>query len=185
MWYLICDDKYRLHAIYDTIFTEIPYFAQLQPFDLVALDTNLQELRDTQFNNVRMCMGWIAQVADSFTKWWESAPTNQPFPHTMLTHEQRQLIHDDFIKATDILGTTYKAYEQLIIADPSNRLDHMTSQDKALGKVRNCFKHIETCVVSDNYFRSVTGLPPAPYPRSQPIQSALEWTSPEDLMSHA
>ena len=32
-------------------------------------------------------MGWIAQVTDSFTKCWESAPTNQPFPHTMLTHE--------------------------------------------------------------------------------------------------
>ena len=44
MWYLICDDTYRLHAIYDTIFAEIPYFAQLQPFDLVALDTDLQEL---------------------------------------------------------------------------------------------------------------------------------------------
>ena len=85
MWYLICDDTYRLHAIYDTTFAEIPYFAQLQTFDLVALDTNLQELRNTQINNVRMCMGWIAQVRDSFTKWWESAPTNQPFPHAMLT----------------------------------------------------------------------------------------------------
>ena len=44
MWYLIHDDMYGLHAIYDTIFTEIPYFAELQPFDLVTLDTNLQEL---------------------------------------------------------------------------------------------------------------------------------------------
>ena len=130
-------------------------------------------------------MGWIAQVADSFTKWWESAPTNQPFPHTMLTCEQRQLIHDDFIKATDFLGTTYRAYEQLINADPNNRLDHMTNQDKALGKVRNCFKCMETCIVSDNYFRLVTGLPPAPYPEGQPSQSALEQTSPEDLMSLA
>ena len=25
-WYLICDDTYELYAIYDTIFTEIPYF---------------------------------------------------------------------------------------------------------------------------------------------------------------
>ena len=47
MWYLIHDDMYGLHAIYDTTFAEIPYFAQLQLFDLVALDTNLQELRDT------------------------------------------------------------------------------------------------------------------------------------------
>ena len=69
-------------------------------------------------------MGWIAQVADSFTKWWESAPTNQPFPHTMLTHEQRQLIHEDFVKATDFLGITY---EQLITMDPNNRLDHMAN----------------------------------------------------------
>ena len=101
----------------------------------------------------------------------------------MLTHKQRQLIHDDFVKATDFLGTTYRAYEQLINADPNNRLDHMTNQDKALGKVRNCVKCMETCVVFDNYFRSVTGLPPAPYPEGQPSQSALEQTSPEDLTS--
>ena len=174
-----------MYAIYDTIFTEIPYFAQLQPFDLVALDTNLQEHRDSRINHVRMHMGWIAQVADSFTKWWESAPTNQPFPHTMLTCEQRQLIHEDFIKATDFLGTTYRAYEQLINMDPSNRLDHMTNQDMALGKVRNCFKCIEMCVVSDNYFRSISGLPPAPYPECQPSQTTLEQNSPEYLMSLA
>ena len=87
MWYLIYEDMYELYAIYDTIFTEIPYFAQLQPFDLVALDTNLQEHRDSRVNHVRMHMGWIAQVADSFMKWWESAPTNWPFPCTMLTCE--------------------------------------------------------------------------------------------------
>ena len=142
MWYLIWDDTYGLHAIYDTIFTEIPFFAQLQPFDLVALDTNLQELWDTQINNVRMCT-WdgLLKLQIPSQKWWESAPTNQPFPCTMLTHEQRQLIHDDFIKATDFLGTTYRAYEQLITVQiHSNRLDHMANWDKALGKVRNCFK---------------------------------------------
>ena len=183
MWYLIHDDTYELYAIYDTIFTEIPYFAQLQPFDLVALDTDLQEHRDTRINHVRMHMGWIAQVADSFTKWWESAPTNQPFPHTMLTHEQRQLIHEDFIRATDFLGTTYRAYKQLINMDPSNRLDHMNNQDMALGKVRNCFKHIEMCIVSDNYFRSISGLPSALYPEHQPSQTTLEQNSPEHLTS--
>ena len=160
MWYLICKDTFELYAIYDAIFTEGPYFAQLQPFDLVALDTNLQEHQDSRVNHVRMHMGWIAQVADSFTKWWESAPTSHPFPCTMVTHEQRQLIHKDFVKATDFLSTTYRAYEQLINMDPSNRLDYMTNQDKALGRVRNCFKHIETCVISDNYFRLITCLPP-------------------------
>ena len=43
MWYLIRDDMYGLYAIYDNIFTETPYFAQLQLFDLVVLDTDLQE----------------------------------------------------------------------------------------------------------------------------------------------
>ena len=43
MWYLVCNDMYGLYAIYDMIFKEIHYFAQLQPFDLVALDSELQE----------------------------------------------------------------------------------------------------------------------------------------------
>ena len=86
IWYLIRDDTYKLYAIYDAIFTEIPYYAQLQPFDLVALDTNLQKHQDSQVNPVRMHMRWIAETADSFTKWWESAPTNQHFSHYMLTH---------------------------------------------------------------------------------------------------
>ena len=100
----------------------------------------------------------------------------------MLTHEQRQLIHEDFLKAIDLLGTTYRAYKQLINMDQSNRLDHMTNRDMALGKVKNCFKCIEKCVVSDNYFRLISGLPPAPYPEGQPNQTALEQNSPEYLM---
>ena len=67
--------------------------------------------------------------------------------------------------------------------DPSNRLDLMTNWDMALGKVRNCFKGIDMCVVSDNYFRSISGLPPAPYPECQPSQTDLEQNSPEYLMS--
>ena len=57
MWYLICEDMYKLYAIHDAIFAEILYFAQLQPFDLVALDTNLQEHRDSRINHIRMHMG--------------------------------------------------------------------------------------------------------------------------------
>ena len=30
-------------AIYDALFSEIPYSTQLTPFDLVTLDTDLQE----------------------------------------------------------------------------------------------------------------------------------------------
>ena len=55
----------------------------------------------------------------------------------------------------------------------------------ALGRVRNCFKCIEMCVVSDNYFTSISGLPPALHPEHQPCQTALEQNSPEYLMSLA
>ena len=39
--------------------------------------------------------------------------------------------------------------------------------------------------MSDNYFRVISGLPPAPYPEHQPSQMALEQNSPEYLMSLA
>ena len=52
----------------------------------------------------------------------------------------------------------------------------------ALGRVSNCFKHIEMCIMSDNCFRSISGLPPAPYPECQPSQTALEQNGPEYLM---
>ena len=80
----------------------------------------------------------------------------------MLTHEQRQKIHEDVIKVTDFLGTTYRAYEELINTDPGNRLEHMTNLDKALGKVRKCFKCIEIYVISDIFRSSPCTLPGAP-----------------------
>ena len=130
-------------------------------------------------------MEWIAQIEDSFTEWVDSAPTGQPLPYSMLTLEQRQMIHNDFVKVTDFLGTTYRAYKELINANPNHRLEHITNQDKALGKVRKCFKHIETHVVSDNYFRLISGLHPTLYLEHQPSQAALEQKSPEYLISLA
>ena len=53
------------------------------------------------------------------------------------------------------------------------------------GQVRKCFKRLETYTISDNYFRSVSGLPPAPYPECQPSQTALEQNSPNYLTSLA
>ena len=40
-WYLVQKDTYEMYAIYDALFSEIPYSTQLTPFDLVALDTDL------------------------------------------------------------------------------------------------------------------------------------------------
>ena len=41
-WYLVQKDTYAMYAIYDALFSEIPYGAQLTPFDLVALDRDLR-----------------------------------------------------------------------------------------------------------------------------------------------
>ena len=71
-------------------------------------------------------MEWITQFGDSFTKWFDSLPTGQLLPHVMLMLEQRQAIHNDFVKATDFLGKIYRAYKDLINLDPVNRLEHMT-----------------------------------------------------------
>ena len=40
-WYLVQKDTYAMYAIYDALFSEIPYSTQLTPFDLVTLDTDL------------------------------------------------------------------------------------------------------------------------------------------------
>ena len=60
-WYLIHKDTFELYAIYDTIFSDIPYFAETHQFDLVALDTNLQEHLDERMSHKRAFMEWITQ----------------------------------------------------------------------------------------------------------------------------
>ena len=69
--------------------------------------------------------------------------------------------------------------------DPTNRVEHIEAHDDILGKVRKCFKQIETYAVSDNYFRTISDMKPAPYPECQPSQSTLEQNSPEYLTSLA
>ena len=64
------------------------------------------------------------------------------------------------------------------MADPVNHTIHLTNHDMDLDKVRICFKGLETYMILDNYFRSISGLPPAPYPECQPSQMALEQNSP-------
>ena len=86
----------------------------------------------------------------------------------------------DFVTATDFLGKTYRAYEDLIMADPANCHAHLANCDKDLERVRKCFR-----CISDNHYRSVSGLLPAPYPECQPSQAALEQDSLEHLTSLA
>ena len=88
--------------------------------------------------------------------------------------QDRNQIHEEYIAATNFLGSLYQTHEDLIVADPANHITHLQSHDKDLERVRKCFKRLETFVVSDNYFRSVSGLPPAPYPDQPPTQLALK-----------
>ena len=71
------------------------------------------------------------------------------------------------------------------MADPANHHTHLANCDKDLERVKKCFRHIGTFAISDNYYRSVSGLPPAPYPECQPSQAALELNTPEYLTSLA
>ena len=92
-------------------------------------------------------------------KWDATAEISKPLPHSMLLLNDRHQVHLDFVTSVDFLGTIYRAYEDLITADPANQLGHMTNCDIILGKVRKGFKRLETFVISDNYFRSISGLP--------------------------
>ena len=103
----------------------------------------------------------------------------------MLSLNDRHQIHLNFVTATDFLGKTYRAYEDLIMADPANCLAHLANPDRDLERVRKFFRHIETFAISDNYYRSVSDLPPAPYTECQPSQASLEQNTPEYLTSLA
>ena len=67
------------------------------------------------------------------------------------------------------------------MADPVNHIAHLKSHDEDLERVRKCFKRLETFMVSDNYFRSVSGLPPAPYPEQQLSQLDVKQNSSDYL----
>ena len=95
--------------------------------------------------------------------------------------QDRNRIHEDYIVATNFLGRLYRAHEDLIVADPANHITHLQSHDEDLERVRKCFKRLETFMVSDNYFRSVSGLPPAPYLDQPLTQLALKQNNSDHL----
>ena len=123
----------------------------------------------------------VTQISDSYSKWIEAAAVSKHFPQSMLSLNDRHQIHLDFVTATDFPGKTYRAYEDLIMVDPASCHAHLANCDKDLERVR-C---IETFAMSDNHSRSVSGLPPVPYPECQPSQAALEQNSLEYLTSLA
>ena len=60
-WYLVQED-----TIYDATFVEIPYCAQSQPFNLVALDTDLQEHLDNRVNWINAKTEQVTKLMDSY-----------------------------------------------------------------------------------------------------------------------
>ena len=121
------------------------------------------------------------QISWEYANWLAKAPVNKDFPHRVLTLQDHNRIHEDYIVATNFLGRLYRAHEDLIVADPANHITHLRSCDEDLERVRKCFKRLETFMVSDNYFRSVSGLPPAPYLDQPPTQLALEKNNSDHL----
>ena len=84
-WYLVWKDTFELYAIYDVTFSETPYSAQIELFDLVTLDIDLQEHLDNRMSHINMRKEWVTQITDSYAKWISTAAVSKPFPHSMLT----------------------------------------------------------------------------------------------------
>ena len=125
------------------------------------------------------------QISQEYTDWLAKAPINKDFPHRVLSLQDHNQTHEDYIEATNFLGRLYRAHEELIGADPANHTIHLQNHDEDLEMVRKCFKHIETFMISDNYFRLVSDLPPAPYPDQQLSQLTLDQNSPDYLTTLA
>ena len=160
-WYFVRDCTFELHAIYDATFVEIPYHDQLQPFNLVALETDLQEHLDNRVNQIIAKTEWVTKFTDSYTKWVATAEISTPLHCSMLLLNDRHPVHLNFITSLDFLGTIYRAYEDLVTTNHSQPwLGYIANCDVIIGKVRKGFKRFETFVISGNYFRSISGLPP-------------------------
>ena len=84
-WYLVYKDTFELYAIYDMTISETPYCAQIKAFDLVALDTDLQENMHSRMSHINMRKGWVTQITDSYEKWISTATISKSFPCSMLT----------------------------------------------------------------------------------------------------
>ena len=78
-----------MYIIYDALFSEIPYSAQLTPFDLVTLDTDLREHLVNRSSCINMRWDQVAQISDSYSKWIEAVVVSKNFPQSMLSLDDR------------------------------------------------------------------------------------------------
>ena len=136
----LCEMAHAFYAIYDAIILEIPYHAQSRPFDLVALDTDLQEHQDSRMKQFRMKAEWVNMRTSSYEKWITTAQISKTIPHSMLSLAERHQTHLDFVKGVDFLGTVYRAYKDLTNMDNVNRLEHLMDHDRIMDQIRKDFK---------------------------------------------
>ena len=106
-WFLVCKDTFELFAIYDAVLFKTTYHAQSQLFNLVALDADLQEYLQDWMSCINVKKEQVAQLNKLYTTWLAGAPINKDFLHCMLSLQDRNKIHEDFIAATDFLGKMY------------------------------------------------------------------------------
>ena len=118
------------------------YHAQSQPFNLVTLAADLQEYLQDWTSQVNVKKEWVAQLNKLYATWLAGAPVNKDFPHCILSLQDHNKIHEDFIEATDFLVKMYWAHEDLIMADPANHTAHLKSCDKDFGKGQKMFQEI-------------------------------------------
>ena len=47
------------------------------------------------------------QISQEYADWLAKAPVNEDFPHQVLSLQDRNQIHEDYIAATNFLGRLY------------------------------------------------------------------------------
>ena len=76
------------------------------------------------------------QISQEYANWLAKAPVNKYFPHQVLSLQDCNRIHEDYIVATNFLGRLYQAHEDLIVADPAKHIIHLRSCDDDLERVK-------------------------------------------------
>ena len=129
---------------------------------------------------------WVTQITDSYEKWISTAAVSKLFPHSMLTLNDQTSSSPGFCWSYWFPRYNFQSIWGSHLSWPSQL--HNPS-DKPVTQIwtrsGNTWRGLETYMILDNYFRSISGLPPAPYPECQPSQMALEQNSPDYLTSLA
>ena len=82
------------------------------------------------------------KISWEYADWLAEAPLNKDFPCQVLSLQDHNRVHEDYIAATNFLGRFYQAHEDLILADPANCITHLWSHDQRSGKGLEMFQEV-------------------------------------------